>query len=238
VPEIAVINNSSMDDVDVQFAVEACDIQLRRDLCAAWTGLEYTPVRFYASVKDLPVASGVSRLMLIQDTIDTKGIPGAVAYHTMDVYIHGVVLGGQGMASRLSHECCEEMVDPTASAWVPMPRGGEVALEVCDPVEADEYTIEAVVMGQKREVSVSNFVYPAWFGTSTANLHGIPGKYDFLGRVPGAFVLSAGGYMVVLDPDGSSHDIWADTETPGESATRRARKVLNSTSRTWRRGVR
>jgi hypothetical protein len=228
--EIAVINSSSMDDVDVEFAVEACDIQLREHLCPKWQGVSYTPVRFYASGKDLPVLEDICRLMVISDTLDVSG--GAVAYHTCDPLIRGVVLAGDGMASRLSHECLEEAVDPTADKWIKMPDGKEVAFEVADPVEADEYPIPVTILGQTRQVVVSNFVLPSWFDT------GAVAPFDYLGLLTEAFTLRPQSYMVVADADGTTNDIWGDQVDPMAAAATRARKVLNSGSRTYRRGLR
>jgi hypothetical protein len=221
--EIAVLNASKLDDGDVAFAVEACDIQLREHVCPVWLGLEYTPVRFYASPKDLPVVGDICRLMVLSDTLD---VPGALGYHTMDPLVRGVVLAGAGFEATLSHECIEELGDPTADAWVPMPDGRRVALELCDPVEGDSYELAATLLGATRTVLVSSFVYPAWFGTGA-------GKLDHMDRAPAPFTLAGGGYMIVLDGDGQVHDVWA-----ASAPARRARKVLNSTSRSYRRGVR
>ena len=57
------------------------------------------------------------------------------------------------------------------------------AIEICDPVEADSYTI----YGQE----VSNFVTPWWFGNPLP----AGAKYDFLGKLLAPFSMTAGGYF-------------------------------------------
>ena len=220
-----------MDDEDVAFAVEACDIQLREHLCPKWEGVQYTPVRFYTNPRNLPVVADVCRLMTIVDHFDVGG--GAVAYHTFDgTSAYGFVLGGDGMASRLSHECVEEICDSTADRWVKMPDGRYVAFEVADPVEADEYPIQATVMRKTRPVLVSNFVLPAWFGIAK----GPP--FDYLGLCVEEFELRPQSYMVVRDQNGDETDIWGDQYDPAAAAATRARKLSNRTSRSYRRGLR
>lgn len=230
--EIAVLNRSSMDDEDVAFAVEACDIQLREHLCPRWEGVLYTPLRFYSSERDLPVVSDLARLMTIVDQLD--GPPGAVAYHTFDgLSAYGYVLGGPGMASRLSHECTEEACDPTADRWVKMPDSRYVAFEVADPVEADEYPISVTILGVTRQVMVSNFVLPAWFGIAK----GPP--FDYLGLCTEAFELRPQSYMVVREGvNGDVTDVWGDQHDPHSAAATRAGKVSNPYGRSRRRGLR
>lgn len=225
--EIAVLNKSILDDADVAFAVAACDIQLREHFVPLWAGSEYTPVRFYSSEGDLPVLSDIARLMVLSGTL---GVSGALGYHTMDPLIRGVVLADAGFSVTLSHECLEMAADPTADRWVTMPDGRRIAVEVCDPVEADTYAIPVTILGETRNVRVSNFVTPAWF--ETENPTGLP--LDYLGtKTLPPFGMTPGGYVVVMDQQGNTDDIWGRRDE-----ARRARKLFNPTSRTYRRGAR
>jgi len=227
-PVIAVLNQSRLDDADVAFYTAAVDAQLREDLPGVWPAIEYTPATFFASAKDLPVASGIARLMVIQDTIDN---PGALGYHDFEGVPRSVILAqGAQTSVTMSHEALEMSADPNADRWVKMPDGREVAVEICDPCEADTYSKLVTIMGADRYVTVSNFILPAWFDASA------PGPYDRLGTVPGPFAMARGGYEIILGKDGGVTDVWGQSEPT--SFVRRLLKVTNSTSRTFRRGVR
>ena len=55
-------------------------------------------------------------------------------------------------------------------------------LEVCDPVENDEYNIQNIPM--------SNFILPSWFEPAMPNQ-----KYDYLGKLGAPCTLDSGGYF-------------------------------------------
>jgi len=226
--EISVLNRSDLDDADVAFAAAACDLQLREHLVPAWPGVEYLPVRFYADAKDLPVAEDICRLMVISQTID---VPGLLGYHNLDPLVRGVVLAqGSATSVTLSHECLEMAADPLVDQWRTRPGGSMVALEVCDPVEADSYEVAVSILGETRAVAVSNFVTPAWFDERVMLM------FDQMRRVSAPFALSAGGYCVVRDAKGNVSDIWGRSDAA--AIVRKLRKRWNSTSRSYRRGVR
>jgi len=227
-PIIAVLNRSRLDDADVAFFTAAVDAQLREDLPGVWPAIEYTPATFFASAADLPVASGIARLMLIQDTIDS---PGALGYHDFAGVPRSVILAqGEQTSVTMSHEALEMSADPNADRWVKMSDGREVAVEVCDPCEADAYSKLVTIMGLDRYVTVSNFVLPSWFDPSGA------GPYDRMGTINAPFGMAPGGYEIVLGTDGKTSDVWAQS-TPA-SIVKRLLKLTNSTSRAFRRGVR
>lgn len=230
--EIAVINKSFLPDKEVAFLTAGCDLQLREHFLPLWEGIEYTPVRFYSSEKDLPIVSDLVRLMVVADVIDE---PGALGYHTMDPLIHGVVLAQNNGAtgSILSHEILETAVDPTANRWTGMPDGRYVAEEVCDPVESDVYTVDVEIFGEKQSVLLSDFVTPAWF------LKNSVGPYSYLNKAPAPFTLAPGGYMIVRE--GSKvYDVWAagSSSVSAKSSISRARKLWSRTSRFRARGAR
>jgi hypothetical protein len=226
-PIVAVINRSRFDDADVAFFAAAVDAQLREDFVPAWEGVDYTPVTFFASATDLPVASGIARLMIIQDTIDQLGAAG---YHDFEGVPRSIILAqGQQTSVTMSHEACEMTADPNADKWVPLPDGSDVALEVCDPTESDTYAKLVTIMGADRYVIVSNFVLPSWFQPAGR------GPFDRMGTIAQALELAPGGYEIVQSVDGKVSDVWA---SDAARMARRLSKVANSTTRSYRRGCR
>jgi hypothetical protein len=88
----------------------------------------------------------------------------------------------------LSHELLEMLADPWIN-WCAIGGDGQIyALEVADPVEADNlgYEIDGVL--------VSDFVTPAWFEPTEAD------RMDFKRHLSKAGELAPGGYISVLDP--------------------------------------
>lgn len=226
VAEIAVLNRSRLDDEIAAFACAAVDIQARRDYLPLWPGFRYHPMRFYKTERDLPVVADLARLIVLSDTID---IPGVLGYHTMDPLIRGVVLAqGTDTIETLSHEAREMDTNPTCTQWRPMPDGRHVAYENADPVQRDRYPIEVEILGRRRTMFVSNFVTPQWFGERGDGSR----RVDFMNLLAGPFTLRPGGYMIVRE--GSRvYDVSAQLDP-----MIRARKVLNSTSRSYRLGLR
>jgi hypothetical protein len=123
--------------------------------------------------------------MVIQDTIDSRAPSG---YHDFEGVPRSVILAqGQQTSVTMSHEACEMTADPNADKWVPLPDGGDVALEVCDPCESDTYAKLVTIMGADRYVVVvSNFVLPSWFQPAGR------GPFDRLGTIAQALELAPG----------------------------------------------
>lgn len=134
--------------------------------------------------------------------VRTLDDPAALAYHNdatePAIYVGAdVILGSDGgsifhgsnsLLAALSHEVLEVLEDAYCQFYSPWTDARMVALEVCDPVQADSYE---VTDGTNRG-SVSNFVLPPWFGS--------PGtKYDYLGTLSAPRTLAPGGYVVFSD---------------------------------------
>ncbi len=204
-PQIAVINSSTkLDDSDVAFMVAACDAQVAE--CAVAWGIPATPVVFYASAAGLPASN--CRIMDIVDTIDA---PGALGYHDDAAgVIYGRVLAhGADTAITLSHECLEELVDPTSDRYVAIGDGREIALEVGDPVEGDSYAMPATLFKgtsseETRDVFLSNYVFPEYFGLAGTN-----GRFDRMGKLTAPFTMTPGGYSIIRDAAGNVGDVFA-----------------------------
>jgi len=130
-----------------------------------------------------------------------------------------------------SHELLEMLADPGMNLTVFKPTdkaseqsatGQLYAYEVCDPCDADQYSIE--VNGQ--HISVSNFVYPAWFEWfQKRNIT----QFDHKGspNMNEPFKLLPGGFINVLDiPYGTG---WRQiSEDPGYDMRYRLRPLVGS----------
>ena len=223
--QIAVVNRSALADADVALMAEACNAQVI-EAAEVW-GIQPTPVAFYASPDGLPPER---RIMAIVDTLD---VSGALGYHDDDF---GVIFGrvlNQGPIDTcvtLSHECLEMLVDPTCTGWRDMGGGRRVALEVCDPVQADTYAVQARVGELERQMLLSNYVTPRWFDPAGVGL------FDRLGRLTAPLSMSPGGYLIVREQNGDVVNVFAKTN-PGDTHARLnvARKVMRPGSRTLRR---
>jgi len=227
--QIAIVSKTSQipDDV-IAFAAKACDAQVQE--CAAAWGVAPTPVAFYAREADLPTSQ--VRIMAIVDDIDA---PGALGYHDDALgVIYGRVLAQSpsDTAITLSHECLEELIDPTCDRWMPMPDGRSVALEACDPVEADSYAVSVEILGEQRDVFLSNYILPKWFEPAER------GGFDRMGILGRPFSMSDGGYMIVRDRAGNESNVFARPRLRLSGATsnlRAAAKLTNSETRLARR---
>ncbi len=196
---ISVINHSArVDDADVQKMVLAVGVQLARDVAPIWgqvPALEFVPKG--------AVANGM--LCTISDTPDA---PGAAGYHDegadglpyIKVFTFAgapTLVGSEALSVTLSHEILEVVGDSPANLWADGPDGADYALELCDAVEGDTYAIDGV--------SVSNFVYPAFFDPKAQ--HG--SKLAYLDTVTKPFAMSKGGYQIKRTEPGRVSQIFA-----------------------------
>lgn len=116
--------------------------------------------------------------------------PNALGYHDMTgggMPLAKVfpLLDSKDLSKTISHEVLEMLADPLLSKAVQSHLDGRFwAYEVCDAVEADEYTINGVV--------VSNFVTPHYF-EPPPDMAGI--QFDFCNKVSAPYEVRPGGYM-------------------------------------------
>lgn len=229
---IYVVNKTpSLSDEMVRLMVSAINTQITRDFDIAWN---LGPV--LVEVGDPPDGEE-NGVIVLQDGSD---VPGALGYHELygDGRIGGIVdvsatggivlldendLNAVTVSSVLSHEILETIADETANQWVDRLTGGEVALEVCDPVEANNYVIgwnETTADGQSKtyRVAVSDFVYPAWFD-GLAKFDRLT-KGDQLGIVKAPLQSAPAGYQIIRDENGV-HDVFGERKhVPGMRAWR------------------
>ena len=204
---IAVINESTLVTNDqVNLMCQAMQTQLNLHVLPAWN-MKAGTVTFYADKKKVP---GYAWLVSI---LDDPTIANALGYHSEDnnrvdgfIFVKTIFqYGGKTLydvqnpqnmtvSSVLSHEICEMVGDRFANFWADGPsitQGSEYALELCDPVEGDSYTIN--VGGNL--VSVSNFVFPSWFNPQAVSPLNKP--FDYMNKLSAPFTMTKGGYMIV-----------------------------------------
>lgn len=237
--EIAVLNYSSkVSDADVGWMVRACNTQIIKQLAPAYER-EPWPVTLYNDISVLPIGSCYPIAIM-----DDSDYPGALGYHTDELgFIYGrvftspVLNNGGGVltssyvsvAGVLSHEVCELFCDSEINLWAKGPAiigGDQYAVEVCDPVEADEFSISVGAIWGKRLVNVSNFVTPEWFKIKGQGL------YDYLGKLKAPFSMTDGGYMVVRNSQGVETSVFGHVLPPAWRKKTKQSKL----SRTFKRG--
>jgi len=237
--QVAVINRSSTDDAIVAFMVEACDVQMRRDFALAWQGFEPVPLRFYAKTEELPTGNNAVVICTLEDALDE---PGVLGYHTDIAGVQFMRVGARGWdtSTTISHEFLETEGDPTAAAYVKLPKGllgpwTHIAAENCDPCQGDTYRIEVELFGRRESVQVSDFVLPSYFDPNGKR------PFTFLDTIDEPFGLSrnGGGYRSLLNANtGQTTQNVAGLHTQDRVALASIeRKLANPASRLSRRAV-
>ena len=208
---IAIVNHSArVTNSDVNLMTLAVQKQLTLHAAPAWNQKSPT-VKFYADASKVPGYAWVVGIF------DNPTIAGALGYHSEDndvidgfIFVDPVLDNGGvvlydtnnpqnvSVSSVLSHEVLEMFGDRFATFWADgpsIPQGSQYALELCDPVEADSYTVTVVVNTVSHTVSVSNFVFPSWFNPQATQAANAP--FDYLKRLTAPFTMTSGGYMIV-----------------------------------------
>lgn len=206
-PRVAIVNASTVIGDSVGSAYTAAlAIQVSRDLAPAWG----TPASVYYVPKGGSLLNPADWAIAL---VDNPDIAGALGYH--DTTKTGQPFGKAFMATSLhagvdpcsviSHELCELLVDPRVQLCASKQTRTSiefVALETCDAVENDSYSIN----GEQ----VSNFVLPPYFDAKEKS--GV--KYDFLGLITAPFEIRPGGYLSVFIPGrGWTQQTHGDVET-------------------------
>ena len=189
--KIAILNKSTLvNDVEVSRMTTAVRIQTRE--AAKFWEMKSPSVRFFKDETKVPF--DFCKVCLFDDA----DVAGALGYHDDGpdgkpygrVFVKISVDNGISVSSVLSHEVLEILGDPQANYWADNYNDGKsYALELCDPVEGDAYTIDVNGVA----VEVSNYVLPAWFDPNPP--HG--SSYDKLGKLTQPFKMTPGGYVIV-----------------------------------------
>lgn len=181
-------------DDTVAATIPALQMQLDRDFLPAWIAHGAVPLKlefmtwheFHANEPRDAWAMFLNR--------HSKD-DGVLGWHTQEgkrifgrVFVGDCIRFGLSWTADLMHEVLETSADPDVRRAYRMHDGRLAAIEVCDPVEAEDqaYFIDGVL--------VTNFVYPAYYSNQVA------GKYDFRNilRAP-CPALSPGGYQQVFE---------------------------------------
>ncbi len=194
--QVAVINESTvLSDDDVRAALPALQTQVHRDFAPAW-GID-------ADLTFMPSGANPSAGSWWLVILDNSDQAGALGYH--DVTSEGLPLGkvfaGTDLQYNLkwtvtaSHELLEMLADPEINLTVfvqpTATQGTLYAYEVCDACEDDQFGYDI------NGVTVSDFVFPAWFEVSrTAGSTQFDFGSSLAAPVP---TLLTGGYIGAFD---------------------------------------
>jgi hypothetical protein len=227
IPVIAITNASTcLNDAQVEAVLPALQKQVSNDFRAYWE-LDCT-LMFLR--KDHALAKGWWQIVVV----DNPDQAGALGYHELTsagsplgkTFAQFDIQSGSSWTATLSHELLEMLADPWIN-WCAVGKDNRVyALEVCDPVEADElgYQIDGVL--------VSNFITPAWFERTCAD------RMDFQQHVTRELELASGGYVSIFD----AHSGWTQFTAQGEGGpsgahgSRRQRRKMSR--QLWRKSDR
>lgn len=190
---VAVINRSStLGDRDAALWLEAYREQITR-VADAWQ-LPAPGLALYESTRTEEPDPSVAALYVV----DTAGDPTALGYHTVAGrarfgYVDMSLSAAYDTPSVVfGHELYELFVDADCDRWAgPYDDGAHVAVEVCDPVQRDHFSVDAEFLGSRGRVDVADWVTPAWFQPGSA------GPYAYHSHVMRPLEDAPGGYHLV-----------------------------------------
>lgn len=117
-----------------------------------------------------------------------------LGYHTLTpcglplskVFVRPTLTSGKSITQVFTHVLAEMRVDPGLNLTAIGPNGDVYALEVCDPVEEDAFTLDGAL--------VTNIVTPHWFESfhQTGNV-----KFDYMNRCHHPFMVTQGGHALI-----------------------------------------
>ena len=166
---------------------EAITIQIERDFAPAWGAVPRQVTVGGAGDKIHVFDSAEQAEDFGWHYVDGKGLPYAHVFVAGSLAADSDWLSGEAsVASTIGHEVLELLVDPCANEYAFDKDGLLWASEVCDPVQADWYTIRA----GGRRVPMTDFVLPAFFNWRSK------GPYDHLRVLEKPFSLAKGGYSM------------------------------------------
>lgn len=218
-----VVNESTLvTDEEARLMARACNAQARDHASPVWGNKIVVEFRSGSFIDAQASVRGDDWVISILD--DDSESEGALGWHWQDDtdHIYGKIFakpcledgkssalsGPYAVSSVLSHEVLETLADPFCNLYSDSFQGFMVAVEICDPVEADTYTI-----GVQRHpgqlgnvpVVVSNFVYPEWFDATASTGE----KYDYLGKCKAPLTMTPGAYWVQM-PSGAEQQKWGE----------------------------
>lgn len=217
VKRICIINrlstaNQLNQDKDILPTLRAIQKQLNEEFKHYW-GI--SAKLYYAPPGIAPPKNMWSMFLL-----DTSDVAGALGYHDANaagipqgkIFVKTVKNSGAKWSVTLSHEILEALVDPwgMTSFFQDFTSGMRrlVAMECCDPCEADKYAY------QKDGIWVSNFVTPYWYHAfEDVAEYDNDIKYDYKGLIKKPFTTLPGChqsyYYISGAPQGVSNNNWS-----------------------------
>ena len=198
--QVDFINNSNtVSDSDLKKCIAALQKQVQ---------LHYGPVWNKNADLSFSTVLNFNPTIFILDTSSDISILG---YHDLTqanipvgfVFAKSSTDSGSPWQVTTSHELLELLTDPYVNLACQGQFAGQgvfFAYEACDAVENDIYDIDGVPM--------SNFQYPSWFVSQTAD------RYDYMGTLDAPFTLSSGGYLSYFRTVGDWIDVTANGILP------------------------
>lgn len=189
---IAVVNRSSVPDLQVQVIVEGYRAYLP-NVAEAWErpvpGLAFYPRGHMQNIAE-------EMALFI---VDSGGDPDAFGAHTMfGKAVWGYVdaslciEAGEPISRVIGHELIEPVVNADLQGWSNPLLSGDVeyALEVCDPCQRQSQASMVSLFGNSAIVEFADFVLPSWYRSD-----GRP-PYSHQRTVAAPLVENAGGYKI------------------------------------------
>lgn len=201
--KIRFINRSSFPESDFSKSVIAVAQQFREHVVPAWKNFrEVCEIvehdQFDAAIYLVDNDSAENRLGYHSRSTG-HGTWGIINIGEIKKSGYENTKGDFSVSSIMSHEAIESYCDPFANLWVMRSDGKFIAYEPVDPVEGYSYEIS--------NVSVSNFVYPAWFDESSP----LDCKFDEMGKTKKPLTISDRGRCYVLHPaNGTARHVYGD----------------------------
>jgi hypothetical protein len=180
------LESSRISRDDFLLAIEACHTQQVRDFCPSWGLLP----RAVFEDRGNPRPPGCVPCVVRDSHCGDPN--GAIAWHDETGITVLADRLENGLAPPLGHECCEAGLDAPANEWSDRGDGSEEALEVCDRVQGETYSIDVARQGGAVSVLVTDFLLPEAFS-------GLPSRgavYDFCGVLASAREIAPGGYAI------------------------------------------
>jgi hypothetical protein len=233
--------SSSVDDPSFAAAVAAIGLQVSRDFQPEWNVVAtISGTKLSMTGPQVALDTPTDAIIYLGDSSEdpTTGVSNVYGYHFANynhipygfVYLDVCKQYGEVWSCTLSHEVLELLADPTASQTVSGPASANQPasgpnvyydLEVCDPTQGDNYSINGV--------TVSNFVMKSYF-----NMLGGSANTNFLNLALTRFGTRPGGYFQYED-SGSAHQVNGSQVDAQRIA---ARAILGRYRRNARRAAR
>jgi len=237
--KIAIINKSSASDAAIAGVADAMGVYLNQFVCNDY---ERQPVDVYVEDPATQPAEIVHPDIIPCYVFEQPGPTelGILAYHDsqkgcafirafLSVIPNRELLRdpagrGASLCGAMLHDAAETVIDTSARLYVDAkfsdPRTGasfgQVALEICDPVQDDAWSWPKNGLAY----DMPNYVKPAWFLWDSP-----PSSFDHMGLLAAPLTMRPGGYLIARAEDGGEQVV---------DARRTSRIAHEVSAATWR----